>query len=188
MPVRIPGLCSRCRAVRPEFDALRSWAIYASPLKEALHRLKYRRDLGLGEALARHMLEFVAGLAWKVDLLIPVPLGRLRLNQRGYNQVAMVALPLALALGVSYRPGALRRIRDTRSQVGLSARERIENLRGAFQAGAAVRERHVLLVDDIATTGATLSSAARALRLAGASSVQAVTIARALPIHGLSSV
>jgi competence protein ComFC len=167
LPLERPGLCSRCRAMLPQFSRLRSWSVFESPLKEALHRLKYRRDLGLGEAIADQMSDFVEKLDWKIELLIPIPLGKQRLKQRGYNQVAMIALPLALRLGLAYHPGSLIRCRDTKSQVGLSASQRRENM------------------DDVSTTGATLSSAAGALYQAGAQTVNAVTVARALPIHGL---
>jgi ComF family protein len=150
--------------------------------------LKYRRDLGLGEAIARHMSGFVEKLNWPVDLVVPVPLGKQRKKQRGYNQVAMIALPLALRLGLVYLPGALVRSRETEAQVGLSAEQRRENMRDAFRANPAVRGKIVLLIDDVATTGATLSSAAGALYQVGARSVDAITVARALPFHGLMGV
>ena len=182
------GLCVRCRAQRPVYDVLRSWGVFDSPLKEALHRMKYRRDLGLGEALARGMIQFLDTLEWSCDQVVPVPLAKRRLKERGYNQVALVAIPLALRFGLVYRPQALERIRETASQVGLSAAQRRENVRGAFQADSSVRGKSILLVDDVSTTGATLSSAAGALFAAGAGSVKAVTVARALPDHDLSFV
>ena len=169
----------------PHFHKLRSWSVFESPVKEALHRLKYRRDLGLGEAIANQMLDFVAILDWQIEEIIPIPLGKQRLKQRGYNQVAMIAFPLALMLGISYHPNALIRIRETKSQVGLNASQRSENMRNAFRADAAINGKRVLLVDDVATTGATLSSAAEALYQAGAREVCAITVARALPVHGL---
>jgi ComF family protein len=172
----------------PRYDRLRSWSVFESPLKEALHRLKYRRDLGLGEAIAHQMSDFVAKLDWQIELLIPIPLGKQRLKQRGYNQVAMIALPLAMRLGFAYHPGSLVRSRETESQVGLSAPQRRENMRDAFCAHPSVRGKSILLMDDVSTTGATLSSAAMALFDAGARSVNAFTVARALPIHGLMHV
>ena len=175
------GACSKCHDSHPSYKALRSWAIFESPVQNALHRLKYRRDIGLGEMLASQMLEFVRGLGWPLEIIVPIPLGRKRLKERGYNQVAMVALPLSMQLGLKYYPDALVRAKETRSQVGLSAVERQENVRYAFQANTnKVKGRTVLLVDDVATTGATLSSAADALYISGARDVYAVTIARAL--------
>ena len=158
-------------------------------MQEALHRLKYRRDIGLGEALSIQMSGFVKQLGWPVDMLIPIPLGKKRLKERGYNQVAMVAVPLSMQLGYEYYPNALVRARETRSQVGLSAVERHENVQGAFFAESQRVSGHtVLLMDDVSTTGATLSSAAEALYTSGARDVYAITIARALPHQGLKVV
>lgn len=150
--------------------------------------MKYRRDRGLGEALAGQMAPFVLGLRWPFDAVVSIPLGKNRLRERGYNQVAMLAMPLSSLLDVDYFPQALTRIRETRSQVGLTTVQRQENVRGAFLASTQVRGRKLLLVDDVATTGATLSSAAEALYACGAEDVFAVTIARALPHHSLSVV
>jgi ComF family protein len=164
---------------------LRSWAVFDDPVQEALHRLKYRRDVGLGDSLAEQMVDFVSGLRWPIDLIAPIPLGRKRLKERGYNQVGLVARPLAMALGLQYAPRALARRRETRSQVGLNKDARRENVRDAFVAGARVKGRTVLVMDDVATTGSTLSAGAEALFSAGAEDVYALTVARALTRHGL---
>jgi ComF family protein len=158
-------------------------------VQAALHRLKYRRDIGMGEALANQIVAFLRGLDWPVDTLLPIPLGKKRLRERGYNQVAMIAVPLSIQLGLDYIPSALARARDTRSQVGLSASERQQNVKGAFIADKKkVSGRNILLMDDVSTTGSTLSSAAEALYSAGARDVFALTVARALPHHGLKIV
>ena len=173
----------------PPYRMLRSWLAFDSPAREALHKLKYRRDLGLGDALAAQLSEYVFSLEWPVELLVPVPLGRKRLNERGYNQVGLIARPLALALGWEYAPSALVRTRETRSQVGLTAAERRENVRQAFRADAKrVGDRAVLVMDDVATTGSTLAACAEALLASGAREVYALTVARALSQHGLMQV
>jgi predicted amidophosphoribosyltransferase len=101
----------------------------------------------------------------------------------------LIARPLSLALGLDYRPGALKRKRETVSQVGLSAVERRDNMQDAFFADSRfVRGRVVLVVDDVATTGSTLSSCSEALYQSGAADVFALTVARALPHHGLHQV
>jgi len=113
-------------------------------------------------------------------MLVPVPLGSKRIKERGYNQAGLIGWPLSLALDIAYAPRALSRARETRSQVGLSRAERHENVRDAFRADKRlVNGRVILLVDDVATTGVTLSSCAEALYAAGARDVFALTVARA---------
>lgn len=188
VPLLRAGFCPDCRRARPRFRALRSWSAFDAPVRDALHRLKYRRDVGLGDALAAELAGFVLDLHWPVDMIVPIPLGRQRRNERGYNQVALIAYPLALAIGLAYAPAVLARGRDTKSQVGLSREERRDNVRGAFRADEhLVRGRVVLLVDDVATTGSTLSSGAEALYASGALDVFCLTVSRALTHHGLGA-
>ena len=173
--------CAGCLAKPPSFRKLRSWSAFDVPIRPALHRLKYRRDLGLSEALVPQLAAYAAGLCWSVDLIIPVPLGSGRRKERGYNQAGLISWPLSLALGISHSPRAIFRSRETRSQVGLSRAERQENVRDAFSAlPALVKDRRILMVDDVATTGATLSSCAEALYAAGARDVLGLTVARAI--------
>lgn len=186
IPLGEAGLCADCRQVRPCFRALRSWSLFDDPVRGALHRLKYRRDIGLGDALAAQLVEFASNLKWPVDTVVPVPLGEGRLQERGYNQVGLITRPLALAMGIVYAPDALVRIRETRSQVGLAKEERRGNVYQAFRGNEGRTKGHVvLLVDDVATTGATLSSCAEALYAAGAQDVFALCVARALVRHDL---
>jgi ComF family protein len=131
------------------------------------------------------MISFVAGLGWPIDTMIPIPLGRQRYKQRGYNQVGMIALPLALALSLDYFPRGLSRQKETHSQVGLTRDERRQNVQNAFLADRRVAGKVILIMDDVSTTGATLSAAADALFSAGAKDVYGLAVARALPQHGL---
>ncbi len=168
---------------------LRSWSVYEEPVRHALQGLKYRRDLGLAEALVPCLAEALVRLDWAVDLVVPVPLGRKRLAERGYNQVNLIARPLSTVMRIPYAPDALRRCQETRSQVGLNRTERRQNVRDAFRADRRrVNGCVVLLMDDIATTGSTLSSCAEALCGAGARDVFAYTVSRAMPRHGLRDV
>jgi competence protein ComFC len=186
LPQDTDEVCSTCRAERPHFHALRAWAIFEDPIRKALHRLKYSRDFSMGEALAAQMVDFAKGLNWNVDMLLPIPLGRQRMKERGYNQVGMIAKPLARALGIEFAPKVLVRCKETRTQVGLSKQERQRNVLGAFQVEAgAVNGKNILVLDDVSTTGSTLSSSAEALLVSGAKDVYALTVARALPHHGL---
>jgi ComF family protein len=189
VPVKTSGLCNSCHLAPPSFRALRAWAAFDFPVRQALHKLKYRRDMGLGDALAVPLAQFAESLSWQLDVVVPVPLGQKRMQERGYNQVDLIARPFSLALGLEYHPTALRRKRETISQVGLSAAERRENMQKAFSAVASlVRGKNILVTDDVSTTGSTLSSCADALLQAGAKDVFALTVARALPHHGLKQV
>jgi ComF family protein len=114
----------------------------------------------------------------EVDAIVPVPLYPARARERGFNQAELVARELARWLGRPVESGWLARIKDTLSQTGLTPVQRVENVRGAFEARAKLDRQRILLLDDVCTTGATLNACARALRRGGAASVQAVTVAR----------
>lgn len=188
-PQMAAEICNKCLTTRPAFIALRSCAVFNEPIRPALHKLKYRREVGLGEALAWNVAVFLDKLNWKADAITPIPLSEQRFAERGYNQVDLIAHPLARLMRWKYLPGALRRSRHTHSQVGLSAVERKNNVSGAFLANSQlVKEKTILLVDDVATTGATLDSASRSLVEAGAQKVYALTFAKAIHKYGLDRV
>jgi ComF family protein len=118
-----------------------------------------------------------------------VPLGKNRLKQRGYNQVGLVARPLAYQIGLRYEPEALWKTRETRSQVGLNVSQRRDNVHNAYQANSnVVKHKSILIMDDVATTGSTIAASTEALLNAGAKDVYVVTIARALSHHSLDRV
>ena len=155
-------VCDLCRNDPPPWQACRSWASYRGPMRSAIHRLKYKNDIGLCEPLGKHLVQLLQEQAWPVDCIVPVPLNSHRRRERGYNQSALLAFTLALQTGLPSIPSALLRTRNTRSQVGLTAEERHSNLDGAFSARAdRISGRKVLLLDDVMTTGATLRNAAR---------------------------
>ncbi len=163
--------------------------IFEGPIRRALLSLKYKRNIGLGEVLADTLAQYARKLDWPVDVITAVPSGRRRLAERGYNQAALLARPLAEKLGKPYSPRLITRARETPTQVGLSPHQRKENVHGAFSAQPTLAGgRTVLVVDDVATTGATLSACADALIQAGAKSVYALTLAKALPHHGFQIV
>lgn len=173
------GLCSRCQTHPPSFKAMRSWAIFDGPLRQALHRLKYGRDMALGEILSRPLAQLFSQLDWEIDCILPVPLDPTRKKQRGYNQAALLAFPMALATGTAYEGKGLHKIKETQSQVGLSLEQRRHNVAGAFLADPnRIRHRNVLIIDDVATSGATIESCASAIMLAGADQVFAMTLAQ----------
>jgi ComF family protein len=163
--------------------------VFEGPIRHAIHSLKYRRNEALGDALAPYLAGYAHKLGWQVDLVVPVPSGKQRMKERGYNQVGLLAMPLAAIQKWRYSPGALVRMRETRSQVGLSPMERKEKKSGAFQADPAlVAGKEILLLDDVVTTGATFAACSEALNNAGAKYIYALTLARALPHHGLQIV
>jgi ComF family protein len=183
------ALCAKCRSNPPAYQMMRSWAVFDSPIQNGLHTMKYRGNIAFGESLATNMVDFVCSLHWPIEVLIPVPLGKKRLEERGYNQVGLVARPLAYQLGWIYEPNALWKTRETRSQVGLTAVQRSANVQDAYQADTKiVRQQNILLMDDVATTGSTISACTQALLCAGAKEVYVLTIARALSHHSLDRV
>lgn len=155
--------------------------LFVDPIPPVIHKLKYKGQFGLARPLADLMAQ--AWRRWQLtaDLLVPVPLHPERERTRGYNQSALLVSHLAGALGIPAEMKALCRAKNTRPQVGLNAVERQENMRGAFTAVSPdVQGKNILLVDDVCTTGATLASAAEALLEAGANSVSAYCLARAI--------
>lgn len=153
-------------------------AEYGGIVRECVHALKYGNNHGIGEIFAVWLAEMVKDEGCEADLVVPVPLSQQRQKQRGYNQAARIAKPLALHLGMAYSSFAVARFRETRSQVGLSETERQMNVAGAFRAvPAIVKDKRVLLVDDVVTTGATMRACSTALLLAGALSVVCVSVA-----------
>jgi len=187
LPVPGGALCGRC-VRRPPPQALTVAAhAYAFPADRLVMRLKYGHELPLAGALAARLASSLparyAPGSWP-DAIVPLPLARRRQRERGFNQACEIARPLAKTLG---RPllHALVRDRDAPPQASLPRSRRASNVRGAFRACHDVRGLSVALVDDVMTTGATVDAAARALRSAGARSVDAWVVARALPgAHG----
>ena len=189
IPTKSADTCEKCRSNLPVYRIMRSWAVFDSPIQNALRTMKYHRNIGLGDMLAMQMTDFFYSLQWHVQAILPVPLGKNRLKERGYNQVALVARPLAYEVGMEYIPQALKKTRETRSQVGLTITQRHENVHNAYWADSqVVKGRSILLMDDVATTGSTISACTESLLSAGAQEVYVLTIARALSHHGLNGV
>lgn len=178
---KIPAgvICEQCLKRLPECEQIRSCAEFGGPLRNALHRLKYRKDIGLGDALAQSMLDLMLIQNWSVDLIAPVPLGKKRKKERGYNQAAFLAKPLAFKLDIPYSPKSLTRVRETHSQVDLNRKQRQKNVAGAFISNESmVSGKNILIVDDVTTSGSTLNACATALLQAGSNKVYGMTLAR----------
>jgi competence protein ComFC len=188
------GQCSACRADLPGFDAARAFGLYSGKLRQVILRLKFAGDLRLGLRLGQLLVHTWDCLLKASDrgsaLIVPVPLHPSRRRERGYNQSEVLAGGLLRALRSRTTPPApqfaatfLRRIRPTPPQTGLRVTARRENLRGAFEVVRpnGVQGRNIVLVDDVMTTGTTLSSCAKALKHSGAGLVLGLTLARATP-------
>src|SRR5579875_832062 len=180
----IDGRCTACRKETFVFEQVLRLGRYDGLLREVILRLKNQRGESLAELLGEYWAREAASRfqALHCDVLVPVPLHWRRRWQRGYNQSAALCRGLATYLGVPYQPSWLRRVRHTPRQTSRpTPAERKANVRGAFQArrGVPLAGRSVLLVDDVMTTGATASEAARALRAGGASRVVVAVLARA---------
>jgi len=153
---------------------------YQPPASSMLIKLKYRPDRQLANVMAVRLAQLYRKEGLQLDILAGVPLAAMRQRRRGYNQIELVCRPLAEKLKLHYHPEVISRIRETSSQVGLTEKERHENVRQAFIANAhLVRGKRVLLVDDVLTTGATLTACSCALYQAGAAEVSGMSIARA---------
>ncbi len=175
-----PGYrCGACRETPPAYRRLLSRWLYRDPLDAVIHGLKFGRLDYLGRHLAVALNEGLGEELQGFDGVVPVPLHWWRRLSRGYNQAECIARPLAALLGVPLMP-ALRRARRTRAQTSLGKAARAANLRGAFRVPrpGRVRGLKLLLVDDVATTGATIDAAAAALKRAGAESVTALVAGR----------
>ena len=173
-------LCPRCRTTPHRIERIRSVAYSEGVLREAIHAFKYQGITALAGPLADLMADHWAGDPRSVDVVIPVPLHKSRLRARGFNQAACLARELSRRVGLTVDEGVLVRHRATAAQVELNADQRKENVREAFRCvnrGAA--DKHLLLIDDVCTTGSTLEACAAALLDGGARSVQALTLARA---------
>jgi competence protein ComFC len=174
-------LCPSCRTNPPGYSQLRSFAQFQGPIRNATHRLKYQRDIGLGEALSIHLIELYNVNKWKVDVIVPVPLSVNRQKERGYNQSSLLGRPLALAINKPFRTDMLLKNRETHTQVGLNALERKRNVAGAYSTHPnLVNGKSILIIDDVTTTGSTISACAQALHQAGASAVYGLTLTRAV--------
>ena len=173
------GQCSPCLENPLAIDGIRAPYLFEGPLREAVHRLKYRGwravTPGLGDLLASYLEKHkLPG-----EVFVPVPLHSSRLRSRGYNQSNLLAREAGKLLGVPVREDLLNRANDSRPQVEARSREhRRANVAGNFKASADVVGMSVLLVDDVATTGSTLSACAAALKEAGAASVWGLVLAR----------
>lgn len=173
------AICVHCLRRPPAFDA--AWAPFLrrDAVRRGVDRLKYHADFPQLQVLSQLMAEaLLARPGPRPDVLIPVPLPRRRLLTRGYNQALEIARRVGRVAAIPVDADAAHLLRTPRDQIGQSAAQRRRNLRGAFAVDPRVAGRHVALLDDVMTTGATLDALARAARQAGATRIEAWALAR----------
>ena len=177
--------CSSCRESPLDVDAIRAPFLFGGAIQEAVHALKYRNLRAAAPRLGELLGEFLASSKIPGDVLVPVPLHSSRRRQRGYNQSELLAREVSKTTGLKVDNGLLARIRNTPAQVGSAGRaERRRNVDGSFEAKTGPRAKHdlrgaaIIVVDDVATTGSTISACASALKSAGAASVWGLVLAR----------
>jgi ComF family protein len=178
-PQNFDGPCRRCLKKPMPFDS--AWAAFQldAPVRQAIHELKYRTGFlqahWLGQLFAQELGRRAQPFP---ELIIPVPLHQTRLRRRGYNQSLELALTIKRSLDIGVDASLAKRVRATPDQIGQSRAQRQRNLRGAFAMDVRVKGKHIALLDDVMTTGATLAELARAARRAGAVRIEAWAIAR----------
>ncbi len=178
-PLEKGTLCTICEDW-PNRIHVQPFAHYKKPLSSAILKLKYRPDQALANTMASWLVSVYRRTGWMADCVIPVPLADVRLRQRGYNQVTLIATSFAKELKLHLFTNALERMREIQSQVGLGRQERHINVEGAFRADSRiVQDQSVVLIDDLLTSGATLKNCAIALLNAGAAQVFCLTVGRA---------
>lgn len=184
--------CRLCQTAQPPFERAVAFGSYEGSLRDLVHLLKFDQVRPVAQVLGRMLAESMRALEPSLPagtiVVVPVPLHRHKLSQRGFNQAELIFRAAHKQLlrreewkgRFKFFPGILTRVRDTGSQVGLTRHQRRQNLRGAFTVKDAtpILHRGVLLVDDVYTTGATASECARVLRRAGASHVWVATVGR----------
>lgn len=180
-PTDGPTLCGRCSTDPAPVSSLIAVFAFDGAIRSAIHALKYDGLRSIAPALSEEMASRWGDRRKVPDATVPVPLHRSRLRARGYNQAELLARNVAAHTGAPLRTDLLRRVVDSPSQASsVGEAERAARVRDAFKAVAAVDGLHILLIDDVATTGSTINSAAQTLLEAGAWGVSALVLAREL--------
>ena len=184
LPGDVKGLGAPCPGCLNTLGWVGVAALHEGPLQQAIHALKYDDGTELAPSLVRYLRAVTAAGPWpaivrRLEGIVPVPLHKDRLLERGYNQASLLAAGLAVEWAIPVLDNAIDRIQATRSQVGLSLPERAANVMGKFKVNSVfVSGKTLLLVDDVYTSGATMRECASALREAGANAVYGLALAR----------
>ncbi len=170
--------CGQCLAHAPRFNRAYAAYDYQSVIADLIKMFKYNRQLCIGDYFARQLADLYQSIGINYDAIIPMPLSRVRIKERGYNQVLELLRVIARDSHINIDTRSVERIKATQALSGLGPDERKQEIKGAFQAKA-MKYQKVLLVDDIMTTGASLNELAKTVLSAGAQSVDVLVLARA---------
>ena len=175
-------ICGECLKNPPFFKAARAVFLYTPPIKNTIIQFKFKNNTALTNDLAKILLFHLQDFLKKInpEIVIPVPLHIKRLRERGYNQCLLLAQRIAKYLKIPYEKTVLKKIKPTLPQVGLSQIQRRKNVKGSFTVTHPflIKEKRILLIDDVFTTGSTVNECAKVLHKAGANGVWVATLAR----------
>jgi ComF family protein len=185
-PVPTNEICGNCLKKPPAFTRTLAVLRYTFPADALIHALKYQTNLAIAPVLANLFIARLKTMETMPDVIVPMPLHPIRLRERGFNQAMEISRTIAKQTGIALLPDGCSRIKHTLPQTGLPWKERQKNIRRAFSCRIDVSGKHVAIVDDVMTTGATLNELAQVLRRRGATEISNWVIARTLPeIHPL---
>ena len=174
------GVCGQCQSQPPFYDRVYSLFSYRQPVSGLIVGLKFHHRLPLARLLGRLMVDHLLNLLdSSPDIIIPVPLHPRRLSERGFNQAKELARPISKGLNIKICSDSVERFSNKPPQTTLSRKQRLKNTRGAFRVRDNLSKGHILIVDDVMTTGATVNELARILKRGGVERIDIITLARA---------
>lgn len=180
-PVPTAEICGACLTKPPAFTRTIAALRYTFPVDAMIHALKYQTNLAIAPILANLLITRLIATERMPDIIIPMPLHRVRLRERGFNQAMEISRYISKHMRIVLLPDSCQRIKHTPPQTGLPWKDRQKNIRKAFSCKIDLSGKHVALVDDVMTTGATLNELAKVLRKQGATEISNWVIARTLP-------
>jgi len=180
LPTPCGEVCGHCLQTPPAYRHTQASFGYQFPVDRLIQAMKYQEQLALPGIFAEKLLARIEKTHLP-DYLIPMPLHPAKLKRRGFNQALLIAKPLAKALNIPLLSNACHRLRDTPSQTDLPWSERSKNVKDAFSCEMDLTGKHIALIDDVITTGASLNELARAVQNCGAADIRAWVVARTLP-------
>jgi len=179
LPAAEGNVCGHCLKSPPAFSSTRALFAYQFPMDALIHALKYRHQLHVASYFGR---ELAAEMRHEIrpDLIVPMPLHPQRLKTRGFNQALEIARIVSAKTGIPLQISGIERIKDSPPQVGMSRKDRVKNLKGAFRATLSLQGKRVAIIDDVMTTGTSCHELSLALREQGAQEIRVWVVARTL--------